>query len=247
MPCTLHGQNDFAKAQDTITRFWTDASQWGRSSDPQELEDRHQRAIALPELVQGQLTSGIIAYLNETPDSSAEALKAKLARALTPPTLGNQTIDNAVDVIVANSGDSVYVAYDVTYCASCSRSWLGEFSRGGGVFHLQAVSRSPSQDTSVHLALLGSSSSNPVLVLYGLHWGDPHNRSEVKVFSMDGKLQELWSKSELWQGNVSIDGDELKLVFLSDFTSDAQEITETYELRSNQLIETNRAIGPSRK
>lgn len=242
MPYMLRGQDDFARAHDAVSRFYSDATRTGLNAN--EKQNLRQRGPDLSDFVDGWLTNGMLSYLNGTPRPSPEELKVKLAKALTPPTLGTGIVENSADVVSVGNGHHFYVVYDVNYCASCSNSWLGEFSRRNGKFYLQSVVKNPLINTTVHLAWL-SNSSYSMLVLYGLHWGDAHNHVDVKAFSTDGRFRELWLRMDLAQGQVSTNKNEITIAFLSTSTPEGAQIKEMYSLKGNELRMAHRSITPN--
>jgi hypothetical protein len=51
------------------------------------------------------------------------------------------------------------------------------------------------------------------LALYGVHWGDAHNRLDVRLYSVEKGFKEVWTLLNLSQGEIAIQGDRMTLKY----------------------------------
>lgn len=227
-------EESFTKAHELFTQFWNDALQTTKS-DAKGRELTRKQAIDLPAKLEEPLTHGILAYLNDTQHPSATNLKSTIAKVLTAPMMGNQTAEGVADVVATKDNGTFFVVYTTNYCIVCSKTWLGEFRRRDGQIVLQSSTRDVASDETVHLALLPSNSSSPVILLYGVHLGDAHNRFNAEALSSDGGLHTVWSKMNLPQGQLLINVNQLILTYESALTPPFEEKREIYQIAGTEL------------
>ncbi len=226
---------EFDSAHAIFAEYWADASAAAKTRTALARNQLRQKTTDLPRLLEGPINQGIIDYLNQSGTKSPNELKVLLAKALTPPNINDGPIQNSVDVVALMDGDVYIVTYDINYCAACSTSWIGVFRHNSnGKFLLIDHVENPGQNQTVHLGILHSELMTMV-VFYGTNWGDAHNRLNVRVYSIQNQLRQIWERLDLPQGQISLSGDRLVLSFLSSLTPPWDTITETYLLK-NQTI-----------
>ena len=243
----LHAQAGFKKAQRNVSKFWTAVAQDGRN--PASRERLSRQGAELPGTIQPLLSQGILEYLNSNASISVDQLTLRIAEALSAPGVGVRSIADAKGVasVVPIPGRNAYaVAYTVSYCASCSRSWLGIFQMRKRKFALLASLNDPAPDEAVYLSVLGVGATT-LLVLHGTHWGDAHNRLDARAYSTTRPIREVWSRLGLPQGKIVISTDKIGLVFMSSPVPPWKEIKDTYQVREGRLILVHHTSAPVRE
>ncbi len=241
----LYAQTAFQKAHQRVTALWQDAGKMGNNHANREAVKQEGRS--LPNEVEPLLTQGVLDYLNHHAKISAEELTLSIARALAAPGIPVSTVadaDGVVSVMPFQNEKAYAVAYTVSYCVSCSESWLGIFERRDQ-FMLTSHFNNPLANDAVHLASMGNGLA-PLFVLYGVHWGDAHSRLDVRAYSSKGGLTETWSRLDLPEGTISFSDLEFTLAFRSALLAPWTEVRETYRIKGNRPILLKRATLPAR-
>lgn len=179
----------------------------------------------IPLQVENLITQGTLKLLNGKSAPLAEELQAKIGAALD----SGEAPGSFVFTFGPNSDPSYLVAYGFSFCAVCSRSWIGGFATRGGHYELVASSENPAPNQSVALVPLWTSTSQIEVVMYGTNWGDAHSRMNVTAYVFDGqKIQPCWSRLGLPQGTLSVEPDALTLRFLTSLRPPWKRRTELY-------------------
>lgn len=234
-------QKEFSQAQDKIAAFWQE------SSIPRK--DSAQRAKVakevsqLPGQVRRLVDSGILSYLDSSHPISPEQLTVKIARALAYPYMSVNNpadADGNVSVVPLPQQDAYAIAYDIATCASCSAGWVEIAERRDGHWAMVDWLDNPVADDAVHIAWVGSG-AKPLLALYGVHWGDAHNRLDVRLYSTEGGLKQVWSRLDLIEGTIAIDGERMVLKGWTGFRLPCKEQRQEFlvEGRNVRLVSTS--------
>jgi len=177
------------------------------------------------------LTNAILKSLNANSQPQAEELARRIKAALQvgPAEPGNEA--EAFVLPFGNSPTPLYVvAYNIAFCAVCTRSWLGAFGRKDGRYSLIAMDPNflPNQSITVVPLMIGGSNEVRFLV-YGTLWGDTRNRLNAVAYRFDGHaLKEVWSRIGLPRGSLEIKARTIILSYLVDPRSPQDEKRETY-------------------
>jgi hypothetical protein len=213
----LSAQAGFNDAHNKISAFWLNARK--STKIPAERATIALQGKALPQQIVPLINEGILEYLNTHKPVSTDILSLKIAQALAAP---NVTIERPSDAsgivsIVSFPTSAGYgIAYDVSYCASCSVSWMGIFARKHGVWELAAQAENPIANGSVHLICV-CLNTRRLLAIYGSHWGDAHNRLDIRLYDANARhLHQVWSLLDQPEGGITIRDRE---IIVSSFTT----------------------------
>jgi len=242
----LLAQKEFDEAREKIAAFWGETSK--PINDPAQREKVTGMASELPGTIKPLIDSGILSYLNETRTVSIDELTLKISAALSYPYETSNTLadaNNEVSVIPLPDRNGYAIAYDIATCASCSTSWVEIVARRDDRWVFTDHLDNPATDDAIHLGWVGPETA-PLLAVYGIHWGDAHNRLDVRIYSVNDGIMPVWSSLDLSQGEIAIQGDRITLKFWTqptpwaDTTKPYREEQQVFEVNNRQvkLLET---------
>ncbi|MGH9862041.1 MAG: hypothetical protein ACRD35_01310, partial [Candidatus Acidiferrales bacterium] len=191
--------------------------------------------------IQAVVNQGIVSALNRQPRPSAQDLENELRDVLG---FRNPDAQLASAFSFQTSSRKVYVAaYALGIGATSTRSWIGVFGPLGlgNPYALLASVENSLPDKIIALHPLNDPEEQGLTFLaYGINWGDAHNRLTVIAYSFDGhKLKPIWSRADLPQGQIRVEGTKIKLTFLSSLLGpgykSVREITEIYRVTSSSI------------
>jgi hypothetical protein len=191
--------------------------------------------------IQGVINEGIITALNREVRPSGEELQNELREAVG---LDINAKNKAAAFSFETPTQKLYiVAYALGTLVANSRSWVGVFGpQGHGRrYALLASVENSLPDKTIAIQPLGHSGKSGLTFLaYGINWGDAHNRLTVIAYAFGGKtLKAIWSRSDLPQGQLSVQDGSITLNFLSSPLGPGHKsvhsVTEIYRLTSGQI------------
>jgi hypothetical protein len=125
----------------------------------------------------GLLNNGILELLNSSGLHSSEEIRLKISRALQiDPT---DPVEVFVIRLTARQPASYIVAYNLLYCASCSKAWVGIIGKKHGHYGVLSDWGPIFVNKSLHLVSIDIQDRENYMVIYGTNWGDAHNRRSV--------------------------------------------------------------------
>ena len=200
-----------------------------------------------PQQVEQLLKEGTVELLNTAGDHSSQEIQEKLSAALqiAPP----DQYKPEVFVFSAASlhGPSFLVAYNVPFCAACSRAWIGLIGKKRD--HYEVLSESGASFAGKSLQVVPLDRTEQALgrfLVYGTNLGDSHSRFSVVAYALDKyELKEIWSREDLPQGNIKIANSKISLTFLTALRPPCAERTENYSLLSNRIELLNWSEHPA--
>lgn len=207
----LFAQKEFDEAHEKIAAYWNERIP--ASSDPAKMAKVLKDFNELPGQLRPLIDSGILSYLNSSHAISPDELTMKIARALAYPYMSVNSLadaDGNVSVVPLPDQSGYGVAFDIATCASCTTSWVEIAARRDNHWVLTDHLDNPEKDNAVHLAWVGSK-AEPLLALYGIHWGDAHNRLDVRLYSVKPGIKKVWSSTDLFVGEIVIQGSRMTL------------------------------------
>jgi hypothetical protein len=239
----LLAQEEFREANDKLNAFFDKASTVTKS--PEKRASVANATTQLPAIINGLLGVGILRYLNGTAKISTEDLKEKIARSLTPSSMGNEIAPYSAGVLSLDAAQTYVIAYDVPFCAVCTYSWLGVITRKDGIYRIRDYLLNSSPNQTVNLSKIETASTT-LVALYGVNWGDPHNRLSVHVYDISGHLNEVWSLLDLPQGRLAIKGNRIILSYLTAPTPPYKQERQTFEAVDGKvrLVNTEVVAAP---
>ncbi len=240
---TSYPQTEFEKAHSLLAEI---SSLQKKGRDGEGIEKLTKLVNSVPQEVQQLLNKGLVDFLNTPGPHSGDELQKKLVAAL--------QIDRAdpyqpeVFVFPLEQGGSFVVAYNVAYCATCSRAWIGLIGKRVGHYEVLSEDDGSFDGKSLHVTPLrpGGDGKDRFLV-YGTNWGDAHNRLSLTAYSFaDNQLKSAWSRKDLPQGAVKVTPTEIILSFLTSLTPPWSEKTEIYSIfpESIQLKKSSERLNP---
>ena len=209
----LSAQKEFADAHQKLSEFLGRSS--SRINDPAGRDKYLKELPSLTGAINTQMTSGILSYLNTTTTLSVNKLTLKIARALADhsfPAPGLAQADGEVSIVPVPHQNAYAIAYDIGTCASCTTSWVEIAALRDDHWVITDHLDNPATNDAIHLAWVGPESSL-LLAVYGIHWGDPHNGLDVRLYSVDNGFKQVWSSLNISQGEIAIQGDQMTLKY----------------------------------
>lgn len=207
----LLAQKEFDEAHGKIAAFWSETS--NPRKDPEQKAKVAKDFNELTGKLRPLIDAGILSYLNSSHAISPDELTIKVAKSLVFPygsVNGLADTDGNVSVVPVPHRNGYAIAYNISTCASCSTSWVRIATRREDHWVMTDHLDNPEKDNAVHLAWVGSK-AEPLLALYGIHWGDAHNRLDVRLYSLKDGFKEIWSALDLPQGTIAIEANQFTL------------------------------------
>lgn len=242
------GAADFKRAQQMLHDLLQEGRGIaGNAQRPKLSPDDYSRRLLA---IQSEVNRGIAAVLNANPHPPAEELQAELRN-----TLGSGKDDPYVAAAVwfpQASGKVYVVAYQLLGGIASSRSWVGVFgsSNGGRGWRLEAAVDNSLPNKTIALQPLNYPGQRGITFLaYGINWGDAHNRLTVLAYSFDGgKLQSVWSRADLPNGEVKAEGGSIELKFLNSMLGpgykSVRRVSEVYRVTPAGVILLKHSEAP---
>ena len=190
------------------------------------------------------LNSGILALLNSPGTHSAAEIKERISTALQILPTGGYHPEVYAFRSARGHQDTYLIAYNIPYCASCSRAWIGLIGKRRGRYEVLSEKGEAFADRSLHVARLSESEARTArFLVYGSNWGDAHSRLTAMAFQIyDAQLRSIWSRSDLPQGSVEVTPTRLSLTFLTSLNPPWREKTEVYEVPQGKQIKLQESV-----
>lgn len=216
------------------------AAQQAQQQEPSEANLKKLREVTssiareVPEL----LKKGTVELLNSPAVASPSKMRDKISSALLHVPSGRYEPEVFVFPIGSGQGDSYLVAYNVPYCASCNRAWIGLIGKRSGRYEVLFEEGDSFNGKSLHVAPLARSEDGEArFLIYGTNWGDAHNRLSVAAYSVDdNKMVRFWARTDLVQGSVEVTPKQISLIFLTALRPPWSERREVYEVQQREEI-----------
>jgi hypothetical protein len=222
-----------------LMKQWS-AAQQKKQQQPNDanLNELSQVTTSISQEVPGLLRRGTLEFLNSQRAVSPIELKARIASVLANAPSAQYEPEVSVYRVGAGQNGSYLVAYNVIYCASCSRSWIGLIEKRNGRYEVVSEETGSFDGKSLHVAPLArSQDGKDRFLVYGTNWGDAHNRLTAVAYAIDDpELEKFWSRTDLVQGSVRATSRQISLTFLTALSPPWAEKTEVYELEQRQEI-----------
>jgi hypothetical protein len=239
-PREVWPQVGFERAHD-LMRQWG-AAQQAEEQNPSESGLRKLREItsSIAQEVPELLKKGTVEFLNSSAVASPSEIQEKISATFWDAPPGRGKYDPEVFVFPTGSGQGgcYLVAYNVPYCASCSRAWIGLIGKKGGRYEVLSEEGNSFNGKGVHVVPLArSEDGKDRFLIYGTNWGDAHSRLSMVAYSVDhAKLVKFWARTDLVQGRVEVTSKHISLTFLTALTPPWNERTEVYEVQRSEDI-----------
>lgn len=248
-PPVCAAQGDLHRAQEMLQSLDAEraaaATTTASSKFTQDYLDKRLATIA------AEVNIGLLSSLNAQPPPACGDVEEELRSALG---YGGRPDPRVAGVVCTRWNGSVYfvIGYELAGAITYSRSWIGVFapSASGGRYQLLAAAENSLPSRTLALLPLPLPIKGKLSFLaYGTNWGDPHNRLTVIAYSLrESKLEPIWSRSDLSQGELKIEGGRIKLTFLSSPLGpgykSVHEIAEAYEVTSSGIKLREHSEGP---
>jgi len=184
----------------------------GPEKAPQQKEHLAEQIKSLPERVGQLLAKGMLQALNSGTISSASQLQQQVRDALRVGTAGDESGKDAfVFALGSEPRPSYFVAYDVSYCAICSISWIGIIGPKREAYAVLDSLKDPLPNRSIDVVPLGAPHTrdrSPAFLVFGTLWGDGHRRMSAALYAVAGQqLKRMWSASDLIEGEITVSGE----------------------------------------
>jgi hypothetical protein len=230
----VHAQAEFDEAHSLLQQL---------SATQLEKRDRDNAArlaelmSSVPQRVEKLLTKGVVELLNTPARHSVDELHQKIAAALQIAPLDQYRPEVFVYSVQAGHNDAYLVAYNIVYCVSCSRGWLGLVERTDNLYHVVSSDDNAFPNRTLDAVVLWpTAEGKPRFLVHGTNWGDAHNRLTVTVYAVDeGRLRILWSLADLPQGNIKVTPTEIIVSYLTALVPPWSERTETYAILPGEI------------
>jgi hypothetical protein len=190
-----------------------------------------------PQQVEQLLNEGLVDLLNTPGAHSPEEVHQQLAAALQVVPPDQYQPEVFVFASALERQPSYFIAYNIGYCAVCSRNWIGVLGLSNGIYKILASDDNPLPDHGLAVSWLGRTVEGSArLIVGGTAWGDAHNRLSVTAYAFDGKhLTKTWSLEDLPQGTIKVTPTEIIVSFLTALVPPWSEKTEIYSILPEQI------------
>lgn len=215
-------QSQFDAVHSLLQRLAQDRNNLAQVTEPKKLSEEKEHFAeetkSLPSRVQDLLTQGMLESLNNGSARSAIQLQTDLRAALRVESVGEDSKNAYVFSFGGGFKPSYFVAYNVTYCAICSSSWIGVIAQKENVYALADSLTDPLPNQNVDVTPLGNLGSGfPVFIASGTLWGDSHRRMNAIAYSVSNQqLKKIWSASDLAEGEIAVNG---RVVVVKSYTT----------------------------
>jgi hypothetical protein len=233
----LRSEDDLAIAHSLATKLW---QQRVGATTKEARETLQAEMGGVVDRIQAHASRGVLALLNSANPPSTEHLQEALRLGLSAtdePQSGNASVLKFMEP----TNPLYVVAYAVGFCAVCSRSRLEVIGIRRGSYQDIAVIEDPLPNRSLALLPLDLLRGGRIRFLAdGVNWGDPHGRLTVIAYAFDGvRLNNSWSRADLPQGMVRVQGDRILLSYLTSLAppwrTPSKEKTDVYRLTDGAI------------
>lgn len=192
---------------------------------------------SVPLQTQRLLSAGIVRLLNSPGAHSVSEIHAKLVSALQLDLSSEFQPEVFVFAFPIGRPTTYIIAFNIVYCVTCSRDWIGVVGREDGVFQTLASEDNGFPNQSLSVTMLQSPGQGKTrFLVHGTNWGDAHSRMSVVAYRFGGyELARIWSRVDLPQGTIKITPTEITLSFLTALVPPWNERTETYAILPEEI------------
>jgi len=239
LPVRAYCQEPFDKAHELLKEG---AQAQGRvqQQKPSEAELKRLKEVtnSVAQTVPELLKKGVLELLNLPARHTADELSAKLRTTLQVIPQDQYQPEVFVFPLALHQADSYLVAYNVSYCASCSYAWIGVVGRKDGRYSILSEEDHSFANKTLHVAPLGVTDRGAArFLIYGTNWGDAHNRLSLVAYVLDdGRLRRFWARTDLPQGSIRVTPTRISLSFLTALRPPWSERTEVYTVQQGEEI-----------
>jgi len=236
-PSQMRPQSAFDQAHDLV-KGWSTAQQ-AQQQNPSEANFKNLReatssvAREVPEL----LKTGTLELLNSSGIVSSSKIVERISSALFEVPSAKYDPEVFVFPIGSRQGASYFVGFNVPYCASCSRAWIGLIGKKNGRYDVLSEEGKSFDGKSLQVSPLGrNENGNDRFLIYGTNWGDAHSRLSVVAYVVDeAKLRRIWARIDLPQGSIKVTPTEIIVSSLTALVPPWREKTEVYRILPEQI------------
>ena len=203
----------------------------------------------VPQEVQNLINLGTVKFLSSQGPHSPTQLRLRISEALQIASPDQYQPEVFAFSVHYGQGNAYFVAYNVPYCASCSRAWIGLLAKKMGRYGIVAEADNVFANKSLHAARIApSEDGEDRFAVYGTNLGDAHNRLSIVVYKADGAaLKREWARIDLPQGTVELSRREITLKFLAKVEHQSTaERTEIYQIEPSGIRLKEQLEHPTR-
>jgi len=242
LSCKSYGQSEFQAAHAKFSSYWKEifAPGFVPGHDPDKTALIRKQQATMPHDVTELIEKGILVYLNDSRQSSSEALQQAIDEVLTPDGMQVGGSPGNVSVVTVGPSQTYVVGFDVGVCATCSNTWLGVFQKSDGAYSLRYAIEHAASGQSVRLFAIGPEGKERKVLLAGTTWGDAHSRLSVRLYDVRDGLHEVWSQLELPNGEVSVKGNRISLTSRSTLGLDFRMVRKDFTVTGTDVVLVNR-------
>lgn len=236
-----HQELKFDQAHTLLVEL--DGLQKSGKRDMATLEQLRGLVKKVPEEVPSLLNDATLELLASPGDHPPDQIQAKIASALRIVPLDQYKPEAFVFRLAPQKRAAYLIAYNVPYCASCSRAWIGVIGKKGDRYEILSEGGELFANKSLHVApLVRSEGGKDRFLVYGTNWGDAHRRLTAVGYVAEGAgLRRFWARTDLPEGNVEVTGAQITLSFLTALTPPWEEKTEVYKILPSEEIKLERS------
>src|SRR5579871_3151342 len=162
----------YAKAKQQI-QLWAEIHRDVKPevADPEDLKKLRNATTLVADEVPGLLEKGTLELLNSRGGHTAEDIRSKISDVLRAAP--NYEPEVFVRRIEGKSGPEYILAFNVPYCASCSRAWIGLIGKRGNRFQVLSEQGDTFNNKNLRMKnLLPSESGSERFLICGTNLGD---------------------------------------------------------------------------
>ena len=229
-----HGQSGFGQAHALLAEL--DQMQKSGQHDKATVDKLSELAVRVQKETPGLINQGILGLLNSPGTHSPNQVRLKISKAL-QIVPADQYAPEVFVSRLTGVPEGYLIAYNVPYCASCSRAWIGVIGKKGGGYKILSKDDSTFNDKSLHVVALGTGETGRErFLVYGTNWGDAHSRLTATAYELiDATLVKFWSRVDLPQGVLKTSLSEISLTFLTALTPPWSERKEVYDVLPDRI------------
>jgi hypothetical protein len=240
-----------ALSQDSLEQARQLLQQWSQAQQAQQhqpdeanLKKLRMTTSSVAEEVPELLKRGVIEFLNSPGPHSADDLRQRVSAALRAVPSDEYQPEVSIFQLDLVRPPSYFIAYNVPYCASCSRAWIGIVGKKAGRYAILAETGDSFANKSLHVTRLEpNKSGKDRFLVYGTNWGDAHSRLSASAYVIDGnRLRNFWTRTDLPQGSIKVNPTEITLTFLTALRPPWKERTEVYDILAMDQIKLKKSF-----
>ncbi len=236
-----HQELKFDQAHTLLVEL--DRLQKSGKRDKATLEELRDLVRKVPEEVPSLLNDATLELLESPGNHPPDQVHAKIASALQilPPDQYKPEV--FVFQLAPKKRFAYLIAYNIPYCASCSRAWIGVVGKKGDRYEILSEVGELFANKSLHVApLVRSEGGKDRFLVYGTNWGDAHSRlTAVGYVAEEAGLRRFWARTDLPEGSVKVTAAQITLSFLTALTPPWKEKTEVYKVLPAEEIKLERS------